>query len=101
MAQSCGENIGRGYGISDLRMEGSRAQWLGPGWYPGQRPFFFFKDFFFLMWTIFFLKSLLNLFIASLLRFGFFGREACGILTPQPGIKPAHWTIREVPQRPL
>ena len=43
-----------------------------------------------LIWTIF-LKSLLNLlqYCFCFMYFWIFGREACGILTPQPGIKPA------------
>ena len=41
------------------------------------------------MWTIF-LKSLLNLLQYHFcFTFWFFGREACGILAPRPGIKPA------------
>ena len=48
--------------------------------------FFFFKIF--LMWTIF--KSLLNLLqYCRCPMFWFFGREACGILAPWPGIKPS------------
>ena len=53
---------------------------------------FSLKMIFFLMWTI--LKSLLNL--LNLLRYcfcyyvlGFLDQEACGILAPQPGIKPS------------
>ena len=47
----------------------------------------FFK-FFFLMWTIFkvFIEFFTILFLFYV--FGFFGREACGILAPQPGIEP-------------
>ena len=49
----------------------------------------FFYKIFFLMWTIF-LKSLLNLLqYCFCFMFCFFGREACGILAPQPGIEPA------------
>ena len=50
--------------------------------------FFFFLDLFF--WCGPFLKSLLNLLqycFCSLCCF--FGREACGILAPRPGIEPA------------
>ena len=49
---------------------------------------FFLKIFFFLMWTIF---KICIKFATILLRFmfWFFGREACGILAPQPGIEPA------------
>ena len=48
--------------------------------------FFFF---FFLMWTIFF-KSLLNLLqYCFCFMFWFFGCQACGIFTPQPGTEPA------------
>ena len=44
----------------------------------------------FLMWTISFLKSLLNLWQCCFcFMFWFFGHEACGILAPQTGIKPA------------
>ena len=44
---------------------------------------------FFLMWIIF-LKSLLNLLQYCFhFMFWFFGREACGIRVPQPGIEPA------------
>ena len=50
---------------------------------------FFFKDFFFLMWTIYkvfieFVTILLLFFM-----FWFFGNEACGILVRQSGIEPA------------
>ena len=40
------------------------------------------------MWTIFkvFIEFVNN--IASILCFGFFGRKACGILVPQPGVEP-------------
>ena len=43
------------------------------------------------MWAIsFFFKSLLSLLqYCFCFMFWFFGREACGILAPQPGIKPA------------
>ena len=49
--------------------------------------FFFLKDFFDV-------DDFLSLYcicysIASVLHFGFFGHEACGILAPQPGIEPA------------
>ena len=62
------------------------------------------------MWTIFFLKPLLNLLqYCFCFMFWFFGHEACGILAPQPGIKPTlpgwegkvltlYWTTREAPQ---
>ena len=54
------------------------------------------------------LKSLLNLLqYCFCFMFWFFGREACGILAPRPGMEPAspasevwslnHWTAREVP----
>ena len=51
----------------------------------------FFSSFFFLMQIIFFLKSLLNLlqYCFCCLCFGFLGHQACGILVPWPGIKPA------------
>ena len=42
---------------------------------------------FFLMWAI--LKYLICYNITSVLWFWFWGHEACGILAPQPGIKPA------------
>ena len=66
--------------------------WMGP-LLPSVFPLlvahlFFFKFFFFLMWTIF--KGFIE-FVAILLQFYFlffFGHEACGILAPQPGIKP-------------
>ena len=38
------------------------------------------------MWTIF--KVFIE-FVTVLLLFWFFGREACGILAPRPGIEPA------------
>ena len=69
-----------------------------------RRSVLFFKDFFFLMWTI--LKVLLNL-LHYCFCFMFFGHEACRILAPPPGIEPAcpcterwslnHWTTREGP----
>ena len=53
---------------------------------PPRKPYLFFK--FFFMWI--FLKSLLNLLqYFFCFMFGFFGCEACGILAPRPGIKPA------------
>ena len=48
---------------------------------------FFFKDFF---WCWLFLKSLLNLLqYCFCFLFWFFGRKACGILAPRPGIEPS------------
>ena len=69
---------------------------------------FFFSRFFFFKWWGPFLKSLLNLLqYCFCFMFWFSGCEACGILIPSPGIKPAfpckgrwslnHWTAREVP----
>ena len=66
--------------------------------------FFFFK----ISSDVDHFKSLLNLLqYCFCFMFWIFGQEACGILVPQPGIKPAHpcserqslnhWTIREVP----
>ena len=52
--------------------------------------FFFFL--FFLMWTIFKVFIEFVTLLLLLLCFGFFfffGRKACGILAPQPGIEPA------------
>ena len=50
--------------------------------------FFFFKNFFF--WCGPFLKSLLNLLqYCFCLMFWFFGREACGMLAPQPELNPS------------
>ena len=56
--------------------------------------------FFYIYIYIYFFKSFKL--VTTLLLFyvlGFFGRKACGILVPQPGIKPAphHQTTREVP----
>ena len=73
---------------------------------PALSPFFRF------FWRGPFLKSLLNLLrYCFCFLFWFFGHEACGILVPQPGIKPAppalevqspnHWTAREVPFPPF
>ena len=54
---------------------------MGPYYY------FFFYDIF-LMWTI--LTVILNLLQRCFcFCFDFFGNEACGILTLQPGVKPA------------
>ena len=50
----------------------------------------FLKDF--LMWTIFFLKSLLNL-VQYCFCFMFFEHEACGILASQPETEPAPPTL--------
>ena len=49
--------------------------------------------FFFLMWTIFkvFIEFVTILFPFHILDF--FGREACGILAAQPGVKPASPTL--------
>ena len=57
------------------------------------------------------LCSFFKVFIASVLYFGFFCLEACGILVPWPGTSPCigrgslnHWTTREIPaalQAPL
>ena len=50
---------------------------------------FFKKTFFFLMWAIFkvFIEFVIILFLLYVLFF-FFGREACEIVAPWPGIKP-------------
>ena len=51
----------------------------------------------FVFWCGPFLKSLSNLFnIASVLGFGSFGHEACGILAYWPGIhqQPLHWKVK-------
>ena len=61
-----------------------------------------------LSFSVFFFKSLLNLFqYCFCFMFWFLVCEACGILAPKPGIEPAppaleaqslnHWTAREVP----
>ena len=50
----------------------------------------FFKDF--LMWTIFFLKSLLNL-LQYCFCLMFLDHEACGILASQPEIEPTPSTL--------
>ena len=42
------------------------------------------------MWTILTSLYWICYNIASVLCFGFFGCEACGILAPWPGIKPTH-----------
>ena len=72
-------------------------------------PDFFSFFFFFLMWTIFeVLIEFFTFLLLLLLMFWVFGHEACGILAPQPGIKPAPsalevrslnpWTSREDPR---
>ena len=66
---------------------------------------------FFFNWCELFLKSLQNLLqYCFCFMFWVFGCEACGILAPWPGIKPAPpaledevstcWTTRAVPRRP-
>ena len=49
----------------------------------------FFLKKIFLMWTIFKVFIEFVPILLLFLYFGFFGREACGILAPQPGIEPA------------
>ena len=57
----------------------------------------FFFLFLFLIWTIFkvFIEFVTVLLLFSLM-FWFFGHEACGILVPPPGIKPAPPALEEV-----
>ena len=73
-------------------------------WFPFHLLFFFYIIFSFLMWTI---LKVFNEFVTILLLFSalVFGHEACGVLTPPPGIEPApwggrrslnHWTTRAV-----
>ena len=63
-------------------------------YFPDTALFFnwFFKSF--LIWTIFSLYWICYN-IASALCFGFFGREACGILVPQEGIEPARPALED------
>ena len=72
------------------------------------RNLFFFKIFFFFMWTMS-SKPLLNLLQHYLCStFCLLGQEACGIEAPQPGVEPLspcigrqslnHWITTEVPE---
>ena len=51
--------------------------------------FYFFLKIFFDVDHVFKVLIEFVTIIASVLCFGFFGREACGILAPWPGIEPA------------